>query len=42
LAKASAAGVETLVAPQTVAGRQSAILRFPGGYIAEVHAPEAK
>jgi hypothetical protein len=42
LAKASAAGVETLVAPQSVAGRHSAILRFPGGYIAEIHAPEAK
>lgn len=42
LAKAKTAGVETLVAPQSVAGRQSAILRFPGGYIAEVHAPEAK
>jgi hypothetical protein len=38
LAKATAAGVETLVAPKNVAGRQSAILRFPGGYIAEVHA----
>jgi hypothetical protein len=42
LAKASAAGVETLVAPRTVAGRHSAILRFPGGYIAEVHAPVAQ
>ncbi|QGP81124.1 VOC family protein [Sphingobium sp. CAP-1] len=37
LAKASAAGVETLVAPKLVAGRHSAIIRFPGGYIAEVH-----
>lgn len=37
LAKAAAAGVETLVAPKTVANRQTAILRFPGGYIAEVH-----
>jgi hypothetical protein len=42
LAKASAAGVETLVAPQNVAGRQSAILRFPGGYIAEVHSAAAR
>jgi len=37
LDKAKAAGVEVLVAPQTVGQRQSAILRFPGGYIAEVH-----
>ena len=42
LARASAAGVETLVAPRTLAGRRSAMLRFPGGYIAEVHAPVAK
>jgi hypothetical protein len=38
LAKASAAGVETLVAPYSTGGRQSAIVRFPGGYIAEIHA----
>jgi hypothetical protein len=38
LAKASAAGVETLVAPYTTGGRQAAIVRFPGGYIAEIHA----
>ncbi|WP_226635894.1 glyoxalase [Novosphingobium profundi] len=37
LAKASAAGVETLVAPFTVSHRESAIVRFPGGYIAEIH-----
>jgi len=37
LDKAKAAGAEVLVAPQTVGQRQSAILRFPGGYIAEVH-----
>jgi len=37
LAKATAAGAETLVAPHNAAGRQSAIIRFPGGYIAEVH-----
>lgn len=42
LVKALAVGVETLVAPQTVAGRQSAILRFPGGYIAEVHSAGAE
>lgn len=38
LAKASAAGVETLVPPHAVGGRQSAMVRFPGGYIAEIHA----
>lgn len=37
LAKANAAGVETLVAPFTAAKRQTAIVRFPGGYIAEIH-----
>ncbi len=37
LAKGSAAGVETLVAPHREQGRQSAIVRFPGGYIAEIH-----
>ena len=39
LAKASAAGVETLVPAHAEQGRQSAIVRFPGGYIAEIHAP---
>jgi len=38
LAKASAAGVETLVAPYSTGKRQAAIVRFPGGYIAEIHA----
>lgn len=38
LAHSEAAGVEALTPLQTVAGRQSAMLRFPGGYIAEVHA----
>jgi hypothetical protein len=41
LSKATAAGVETLVAPfatgATSDRRQSAIVRFPGGYIAEIH-----
>ena len=39
LAKASAVGVETLVAPHAEDDRQSAIVRFPGGYIAEIHSP---
>ncbi|WP_342249116.1 VOC family protein [Sphingomonas sp. OTU376] len=42
LAKATAAGVETLVAPRATGTRQSAIVRFPGGYIAEIHADTAK
>jgi predicted enzyme related to lactoylglutathione lyase len=37
LAKAEAAGVETLVAPFTADQRTSAIVQFPGGYIAEIH-----
>lgn len=41
LAKATAAGVETLVAPHVAGDRQSAMVRFPGGYIAEIHAPVA-
>ncbi|WP_404340025.1 VOC family protein [Sphingomonas sp. MMS12-HWE2-04] len=39
LGRAAAAGVETLVAPHPETGRVSAIVRFPGGYIAEIHAP---
>lgn len=42
LAKATAAGVEVLVSAHAVAGRQSAIVRFPGGYIAEIHAGAAR
>ena len=37
LAKAKAAGVETLVAPFEANKRQTAVVRFPGGYIAEIH-----
>jgi predicted enzyme related to lactoylglutathione lyase len=37
LAKAKAAGVEILVPPFTAEQRTSAIVQFPGGYIAEVH-----
>ncbi|EKN01482.1 VOC family protein [Acidocella sp. MX-AZ02] len=37
LAKAQAAGVKLLVPPVTAGGRESAMLRFPGGYIAEIH-----
>jgi predicted enzyme related to lactoylglutathione lyase len=38
LAKAKAAGAQVLVAPYTADGRHAAIVQFPGGYIAEVHA----
>jgi hypothetical protein len=37
LDKAKANGAEVLVAPFATGRRQSAIVRFPGGYIAEVH-----
>jgi hypothetical protein len=37
LTKAKVAGVETLVAPFTADQRTSAIVQFPGGYIAEIH-----
>jgi hypothetical protein len=42
LDKAKAAGVETLVAAHREGDRDAAIVRFPGGYIAEIHAPVAK
>ena len=39
IAKAQAAGVTVLVKPFTAERREAAMLQFPGGYIAEVHAP---
>jgi hypothetical protein len=39
LAKAKAAGVAVLVPPAQSGDRTSAIVRFPGGYIAEIHTP---
>jgi hypothetical protein len=39
IAKAQAAGVTVLVKPYTAGRREAAMLQFPGGYIAEVHAP---
>ncbi|WP_176593776.1 glyoxalase [Sphingobium sp. EM0848] len=42
LEKASAAGVETLVAPFSAGTRQTAIIRFPGGYVAEIHTEKGK
>lgn len=39
LAKAETAGVETLVPAHVEGDREAAIVRFPGGYIAEIHVP---
>ncbi|MFI9648306.1 glyoxalase [Streptomyces sp. NPDC052040] len=41
LAKARAAGANVLWGPVTAAGRDSALVQFPGGYIAEIHATHA-
>jgi hypothetical protein len=38
VAKAKAAGVAILVAPYTADQRTAALVQFPGGYIAEIHA----
>ncbi len=38
LAKAKAAGATVLVEPYTAGQRRAAIVQFPGGYIAEIHA----
>ncbi|UFX43915.1 glyoxalase [Bradyrhizobium sp. 41S5] len=42
LAKAKTAGATVLVEPYTSEGRSAAIVQFPGGYIAEIHATPAK
>jgi len=42
LDKAKAAGVKILSAPYTIGDRTSAIVEFPGGYIAEVHSVTAR
>jgi len=39
LHKAQTAGATVLVQPFNSGGRQSAIVEFPGGYVAEIHAP---
>jgi predicted enzyme related to lactoylglutathione lyase len=41
LARASAAGVTVLVPPYEIDGGHAAMVQFPGGYIAEIHAPGA-
>ena len=38
LAKARSLGVQVLVEPQDLQDRRSAMVSFPGGYIAEIHA----
>jgi hypothetical protein len=38
LAKAKRAGARVLVEPYSAADRRSALVQFPGGYIAEIHA----
>ena len=39
LAKAKTAGVTILVQPYIADRRRAAMVQFPGGYIAEIHAP---
>jgi predicted enzyme related to lactoylglutathione lyase len=42
LTKAKASGAAVLVEPYTADGRAAAMLQFPGGYIAEIHAAAPK
>lgn len=42
LAKATASGATVLLAPFGSRGRRSAFVQFPGGYIAEIHAFDAR
>jgi hypothetical protein len=42
LAKAKKAGVTILVAPYMAEQRNSAVVQFPGSYIAEIHSPVSK
>lgn len=42
IAKAKASGASVLVEPYVAAGRQAVVVQFPGGYIAEIHAPIGK
>lgn len=42
LAKAKAAGVSLLVDPAAQGDRRSAMVRFPGGYVAEIHQMTAR
>jgi predicted enzyme related to lactoylglutathione lyase len=40
LTKATASGATVLVAPYASRNRKAALVQFPGGYIAEIHAPD--
>jgi len=42
LARAKTAGATVLVPPFTSDGRTAALVQFPGGYIAEIHAPATR
>jgi hypothetical protein len=42
LQKAKDSGAEILVAPYQSGDRRAAMVEFPGGYIAEIHAVAAK
>jgi hypothetical protein len=42
LMKAKAAGASVVIEPYSVAGRRAAMVRFPGGFIAEVHSNNNK
>ncbi|WP_423759750.1 glyoxalase [Burkholderia sp. NLJ2] len=42
LKQAQAAGVNVLVPSYTADGRDAAVVRFPGGYVAEIHASAAR
>ena len=42
LTKARAAGAAVIVPAQSDGDRQTAIVRFPGGYIAEIHSGAAR
>jgi predicted enzyme related to lactoylglutathione lyase len=42
LMKAKAAGASVVIEPYGVAGRRAAMVRFPGGFIAEVHSDSNK
>ncbi len=42
LAKAAAHGATVLILPIEANDRRTAIVKFPGGYIAEIHAAKTK
>jgi len=42
LAKATAAGAAVLAGPYASGERHAAMVQFPGGYIAEIHAPAGR